>query len=481
MLRCQDLSLPLLLAVSCAPPPGAGDTAEIAAPAGSPALTVSARALDLGAVVVGEDASASVRAQNDGDALLRLLAPQVTGDGPWWVEGEPAATLQPGEAAAWVVGVAPVRDGPLAASLVLRSDDPAAPERRVSLTATGQAPIAQLTPAPADLGAVPLGCSFRQTFSLENAGSAPLHVDAVALEASSPGFALDGPPPDTVAPGGAATWVTDRFDLPARPRADLWLFVDRSGTMGGEQPALEAAAGALVEQLAAAQGDVRAAAFVSDDGCVAGATPWLDADTPVSAAEPALADMLDGTWGRHTEAAFSLMEAALEQTAPGGCNEALRRPDASLHLVAISDEPEQSVYDHTHYLPRFEAWAPTPGDLVVHGMGGPPPAGCGLALAYDGVYPATVATGGTFTSLCTVDWAATLAQLVDASEALPEAFALSRPPVSSTLRVKVDGVSARSGWSWDAADGAVAFDPAAAPGPGAVVQVTYAVEPTCER
>jgi hypothetical protein len=78
---------------------------------------------------------------------------------------------------------------------------------------------------------------------------------------------------------------------------------------------------------------------------------------------------LQGPYPSNTERAFTLFEACLEQSEPGGCNEGLLRPDADLHLVGISDEPEQSEHAWDHYLPLFEGYLADHSKLVVHGVG----------------------------------------------------------------------------------------------------------------
>lgn len=52
-------------------------------------------------------------------------------------------------------------------------------------------------------------------------------------------------------------------------------------------------------------------------------------------------------------------------------------------------------------------------------------------------------------------------------------FALSQVPLSDSLTVRIDGVTAASGWTWDSAANAVEFDSSYVPEPGATVDVSY--------
>ena len=163
----------------------------------------------------------------------------------------------------------------------------------------------------------------------------------------------------------------------------------------------------------------------------------------------------------------SALEAALTETGVGGCNEGLLRADATLNLVLVSDEEEQSEQDPSHYLSLFEAWAGSARSLRVHAIGGDPYSGCGTAEPYDRAYEATEATGGTFLSLCATDWSGHVERLAEAFELELEVFALSSVPLRETLRVTVDSAPQATGWDYDADDNAVVFESGQVPPGGA--------------
>ncbi len=188
---------------------------------------------------------------------------------------------------------------------------------------------------------------------------------------------------------------------------------------------------------------------------------------------------LQGPYPSNTERAFTLFEACLEQSEPGGCNEGLLRPDADLHLVGISDEPEQSEHAWDHYLPLFEGYLADHSKLVVHGVGADYPHGCTGASPYTGLYDAVQATGGEYFSICNPAWGEYLIALGEAVVDPPLPLSLSAQPVEETLELRVDGVSAERGWSYDARDNSVVFEPGVLPVWGSTVELRYAVAQGC--
>ena len=57
------------------------------------------------------------------------------------------------------------------------------------------------------------------------------------------------------------------------------------------------------------------------------------------------------SYGSYTEKAFMMLEATLaESVDSGGCNWGLLREDATLNVVGVSDEPEQSINNYSYYV-----------------------------------------------------------------------------------------------------------------------------------
>ena len=222
------------------------------------------------------------------------------------------------------------------------------------------------------------------------------------------------------------------------------------------------------------------AVVVRDDGCINGSELYIDASFSESGAVSTVETMIAGQVGGNTERGFSLAEAALNETGPGGCNEGYLRDDAELHIVGVSDEPEQSPNSWSHYVSLFQGMKRNPDDVVIHAVGGDYPSGCGDNAPYTGFYEATVATGGQFLSICASDWASHLAALAEASAGLMDSFALTTDPVPETITVRVDGVTHTMGWSYDQGTNSVVFDPDHIPEGGTSIEITYALRGDCE-
>mgnify|MGYP005739742627 FL=1 len=116
----------------------------------------------------------------------------------------------------------------------------------------------------------------------------------------------------------------------------------------------------------------------------------------------------------------------------------------------------------------------------MHGIGGDYPAGCSHpwdAEPYTNVYQATLATGGSFQSLCTMDWEGLMEALALASLATPTTFELSLSPDPDSIRVSVDGAAVEQGVSYDVDSRTVVFD--TAPTPGAQIEIDYLSDGSC--
>jgi hypothetical protein len=168
------------------------------------------------------------------------------------------------------------------------------------------------------------------------------------------------------------------------------------------------------------------------------------------------------------------MEAAVAADSPGGCNAGLLRPDASLNLVGITDEPEQSTLPYDHYVALFQALKADPGDAAMHAIAGVGACASSTTSRFDA---AAAATDGVVLDICE-DMGSNLDALA-AALAVPDptAYPLSVVPVPETIAVTVDGAAA-SGWTYDDAGVRILFDADAVPTAGERVVVTY-VEDAC--
>jgi hypothetical protein len=272
--------------------------------------------------------------------------------------------------------------------------------------------------------------------------------------------------------GAVEEWTMDAFIQRGTQPADVLIAVNANVSMENYAAADQLAAFAA-EALAAGD-DARIAITTADDGCLRG--PWIDASTADVPA--AVAQMLAAPPGSNAERAFMLLEAALAETPPGGCNEGFLREESRLSLVGISDEPDQSVNPWSYYVTLFQSFRDDPDDVLVSAVGGDYPGGCGDASAYTGMYEATIATGGQYLSLCDPAWGLALAPIAVALDGRRDRFRLTLEPVPSSIAVTVDDLP-EARWSYAEATNEVVFEPDAVPEEGAEIAINYAVQGHC--
>ena len=169
-----------------------------------------------------------------------------------------------------------------------------------------------------------------------------------------------------------------------------------------------------------------------------------------------------------TEQLLELTSVALWETVPGGCNAGFSRADAVLHIVTVSDEPEQSGTDWSVWVSQFQAAKADPALLVISSVVDLYN-DCGSGA--DGYTQASDATGGLKLNICNSQWGTYAADLGAASAAALRTFHLSAVPDENTIVVEVDGTAYTNGWTYDAAINAIVINVELPE--GASVDVTY--------
>ncbi len=118
---------------------------------------------------------------NTSPVPIKLIGSSVTGSG--FHLAAKAGTLAPGSSAKYLVAFKPTAVGAATGTLSVISDAGTATS---TLTGTGIAPQATLTPSTADFGNITVGgTSTNHAFTLTNAGSAPLSITSVGITGPS--------------------------------------------------------------------------------------------------------------------------------------------------------------------------------------------------------------------------------------------------------------------------------------------------------
>ena len=408
-------------------------------------------------------------------------------------------TLEPGETLDVEVAFFPYGANQVALAKVI-TDDPDLPSWPVELSGHADVPELEVDPDPLNHGDIGVGCDRQNTATLTSVGGFDITLETIAIEGD--GFSLLSSPvlPMTLAPGESTTVeiefipseqadyegalvVTsdeamgtrkalqlgsgvvdgkfkDEWKIPAGdPPSDIVFSVDASCSMTSDMWKLAGDFDTFINQLENYSNDWRIIVASNDDGC--NSTGILTPNTPNY--EQVFADNIlwGGFFADWTEALLTINVNAIENTDSGECNQNFLRPNAMLHIIDVTDEPEQSVemggatWDEN--VQRLWNKKGSAALVRVSAIAGPVPNGCGDASPATGYAEAVAATGGVFLSICD-DWAsANNLKLLAEASVNQSNFELSNNAVESTILVTVNG-SERWDWTFDTARNTVVFD-----------------------
>lgn len=526
------------LGAGCTPEQGLEGRGFAEASAGTCILSVSDTELNFAlAQVNGAPSDRVLALENLGDADCLLTEAALSGSArAFSVHEAPEGPVLPGDASALTLRFEPTESGVSQGTLRLRSNDLHFPERVLLLLGVGEAPALEVT-LQEEASPIALGCVGERQLTLENLGPRSLEITRVELGGDAAfGWTDDSRAlleglPWVVEPwesrmltltstpnvegwgdegwlevasndpvqqqvrvpvqvtGQAEAWHEQRFEVPLVPKADLIFVFDWSGPLTANRGIIGEIL-ALREALEAGQVDYQVSAIGADDGCHLGGEGPLTPALSAQEFEARFVSQACGEYwscpeqGANSERALSLLVAALRatNTAGGGCNAGMVRADATLHVIAISDEPEQSQFRASKVRGYMETLPEDPYGVVFHGIGGDWPLGCRGYKPYENYYPLVLESGGLYRSICDSDYHGHMDTLGDAAVPEPGPYILEAVPVPGTLSVIVDGQALDSGWTVDPVDNTLVFEEWVAPGRGSELEVRYASAPeTCLR
>lgn len=292
-----------------------------------------------------------------------------------------------------------------------------------------------------------------------------------------------GNPPDA-----GMTYCSDFATQRPKPLVDLLLVIDTSCSMAEEQAALASEFPTLLDTLVQNNADFHIGTTkmevgpTGSQGALQGTVPVLTSTTPNLAAEFTSNVVLGTGSGGSAQDESGLHAMELSLAHPSAA--ALHRPGASLTVILISDEPEQSAFAWEDHVDAALAFKGPYGDrrLQINAIAGDMPSGCngpnGSASAGPRYIAAAQATGGVFNSICAASYATALTDLGEMSYGYEFVFGLSMVPTSTaSLEVLVDGVPVNAGpatgWSYDAALNSIVFAEFGVPDPSSNIEIRY--------
>jgi hypothetical protein len=317
--------------------------------------------------------------------------------------------------------------------------------------------------------------------------------------------------------GDTMGFNTDTFSQDGRPKADILLVIDSSGSMGPYQASLAQNFNSFIQFAISSRIDfqigVTTSAFLGSSGgvipetgylcrtdstvnfgmangqCAGGTGPKIL--TPVTPnLSTAFADLVSvGTSGPGSESCVEPAVRAL--TAPNITDPAINggflRPDAVLSVVCVTDEAEQANLPISLYVNQLlNIKGAQRSGLFSYNVIGPfTSLGSGCNADDQGGRHADLVrlTNGLQDEICTPNWATTLERLSRGAFGFRTTFFLNGvPAMGNQVEVAVDGqmlppLDGRGArvWRYDSAINAVIFEPLYVPEPGKTLTISYRV------
>ena len=175
----------------------------------TPVADVNPLSLDFGAISDGSSATRTFTVGNVGTAPLTVTVARAAGTSAEFGAAPSTFTVAAGGSTTVTATYTPVDVGADAGSLLVQSNDPLQASIPVLVSGAGVAvptPHLALSPTSLDLGGVTVGGSSSLSAQVQNGGTAPLAVSAIApCTGTSAEFGWSPAAPFTVAAGGATT------------------------------------------------------------------------------------------------------------------------------------------------------------------------------------------------------------------------------------------------------------------------------------
>jgi len=409
----------------------------------------------------------------------------------------------------------------MATKALITSDDSEVEVATVDLLGQGQVPELKIDPDPYDFGKTYVGCPREGVVTMSNIGTGPLTVNYI--DAYNDGeFVLDtshlslpyelqpeesfevyldfDPDADLEYNGELSVTSTepmgtriatqtgegkytavykDDFVVPTNPPADIMFLVDQSCSMDDDQQRLQQNFSYFISNLNSYTNNWQVMVVNDDNGCTNSGI--LTKNTPNY--QQKFNQAVTSGGGSHTESLLTPAAEAAHKAGNSGCNAGFMRQGALLHIIPVSDEPEQSNWtsgkNWSDLVTDLQNTKGSPSLVKISAIVGDYPNGCGTADPGTGYYEAVNYTGGEFLSICASNWSSYMPLLAEASISM-DTFELTATPVESTIEVRVNGNTVdASAWEYDATGNTVRIidNP---PGEGDAIKIIYAGLANCD-
>lgn len=305
--------------------------------------------------------------------------------------------------------------------------------------------------------------------------------------------------------GSDSDTQTDNLGKVAKPKVDILFVIDNSCSMGDEQASLGQNFQSFIKWASTLKVDYHIGVTTTDTRntgqknklvggeLVGSPTPaskdkFLTANTP-NIEQQFVQRATVGVNGSGREAGLEAARLALSHPlATTGANAGFLRNDATLSIIAISDEPDQSPSPPEFYINFFQSLKgnrldslfrfsavigiSSSGATRCSGQWGNGPGGSARS---SGRYAKVAkATAGLATSICTSNWSDTLNKLGAVTFGIKTVYNLTRDPDPKSIQVKINGKVVPKGadtWDYSSQENGIAFNKS--PDANVQIEVTY--------
>jgi hypothetical protein len=417
--------------------------------------------------------------------------------------------LAPGESIDLQVSFDPIEAHEIVAEAVVYSNDYENPVVPVTLVGQGAVPDLLITPDPLNFGATYVGCNMQNQVTLTNIGSELLtiynvtHTGEPFTMDNLPIFPVDllpneemsiamtfTPEEDVLSEGfmdvisndpdgtlkanqsGIGQYIAtyeQYWENPVDPPSDIIFSVDQSCSMYDDAALLGSSFSTFINQLSNYSTDWQIMVANQDNGCTNSGILTPNTGGFQSYFNSAVTDYSSG--GSYTESLLTVVRNAVENTDAGECNSGFLRANAMLHIIMVSDEPEQSGGNYSSFI----------NDIIAKKGNSESVRMSAIVEETSGRYVNAVNdTGGLLFSIYNGNWSSSNnLQLLAEASIIADKYDLDHPAVESTIEVFVNGYQVNANWTYDTAQNAVIFD-TNPPSEGDNIRIVYATPATCD-
>jgi len=284
--------------------------------------------------------------------------------------------------------------------------------------------------------------------------------------------------------GAAGALYEEGFTQDYNELVDVLWVIDNSGSMSDEVASISGNFQTFIDEFTDLELDYHIAVVTTDmyeptdSGRFQG-----DIITPETA-NPAgefTAQANQGSKGSATEQGFAAVQAALSEPLVSGVNAGFLREDATLSVIVVSDEDDNSPINATNFVTWFQGLKADPEMARFNGFFD---VMFEEIFNWDGYIDAVEATDGFYDAINSGSFAVALQELSFAAAGMVITFYLTEEPATlADMTVVVDGQqvpqSSENGWTYDSETNAITFHGDSIPGPGDDVNISYTRTSEC--